>query len=181
MSKDKQSYVAVARFMRPHGVRGEILVHSYTMLADGLFSYENLSLEDGSNLILKRKGKYKNGFIVAIEGVNDRTEVEPYVNQDIYVERSALKPIEEQDEFYIVDLVGLEVRNEEGGAIGKVVSVDNYGAGDVVEVNFTESRNTELYLFTSDIFPIVRIDDGYIVCIPPEEIIVQDNERKSQE
>ena len=84
--------------------------------------------------------------------------------------RSALPPAD-RDEFYITDLIGLDVVSSDGRALGVVQAVHDYGAGASLEIS-QNSGPSLLIPFTASCVPTVDIDAGRIVAVPPDEIIV---------
>ena len=79
-------------------------------------------------------------------------------------------PPPSQDEFYYDDLIGLEAVDAAGAQVGRVVSLMNYGAGDVLEIASTQGGETLLLPFTKRVAPRIDFDAGRIVIEPPREI-----------
>jgi 16S rRNA processing protein RimM len=73
------------------------------------------------------------GAVARIEGIADRSAAEALRGSLVEVERSALPPLEE-GEYYHADLIGLACFDREGRELGSVVAVENFGAGDLLEV-----------------------------------------------
>lgn len=74
-----------------------------------------------------------NGSIARFDGVIDRNAAEQLRGTQLTVARDALPPLGE-GEYYYFDLIGLPVVSTEGAALGHVVAVENFGAGDVLEI-----------------------------------------------
>ncbi len=124
---DPASPVTLAAVVGAHGVAGEVRLKVF---ADDLGAHK--SFNDGAlTLVSLRHGN--NGAIARIAEVKTREAAEALRGTTLTVPRSALPPLEE-GEYYHVDLLDLPVEDEAGTPIGRVVAIDNYGAGDVLEI-----------------------------------------------
>ena len=72
------------------------------------------------------------------------------------------------DEFYHTDLIGLEVCDTGGTVLGTVRSVQNLGAGDLLEISGPGLKSTVLLPFTKEAVPTVDLGQGRIIADPPE-------------
>ena len=113
----------------------------------------------------------KDHLIVHFLGINTRNEAENIKGLKLYVNENVLPPTVE-DEFYYSQLVGLQVESIEGIVYGKVITVQNFGAGDLLEVSITEQQQV-LIPFTKEIVPIVDVNAGFVKISPPEGLLVQ--------
>ena len=91
-----------------------------------------------------------------------------------------LLPILEEDEFYYTDLVGLSVKNINGKLMGIVRLVDNYGAGEVMEVDLLDG-GTEMYKVCKEVVREIDLKKGCIIIDPPNELFAQKNENKNED
>ena len=82
--------------------------------------------------------------------------------------RSAL-PAPDEDEFYLADLIGLQARTPEGEVLGVIKAVPNFGAGDMLEIEPASGGQSWYLPFTRECAPEVRIGEGYVVVVRPEE------------
>src|SRR6185295_16434454 len=105
--------------------------------------------------------------VIAFEGVADRNAAEALKGTELFVDRAAL-PSTDDDEFYHADLIGLEVQDSEGRVLGKVISLHNFGASDVLEFSRPDGDNV-LMAFTKETAPVVNIAGGFIVVAVPED------------
>jgi 16S rRNA processing protein RimM len=146
-----------------HGLRGEVLIKSYTAAPEDIAAYGPLSDETGARAfsvkVLRVTAK---GVVARLDGVADRTAAEALKGMRLYVERDKL-PDTGTNEYYHTDLIGLVAVSPEGTTIGEVVSLQNYGAGDLLEVRLSGSRETELVPFTSAFVIDVDIAGGHVV------------------
>ncbi len=125
--------VTLAVIIGAHGVTGEVRLKIF---AEDLKPYS--SFNDGK-LTLKSLRHGSNGAIARIAEVNDRNAAEALRGTELTVPRSALPPLAD-GEYYHADLIGLPVVSTTGEAIGKVVAIDNFGAGDVLEIEQLDKK-----------------------------------------
>lgn len=131
MSSDRP--VTLAAVIGAHGIAGEVRLKIF---ADDLASYK--SFNNGA-LTLKSLRAGSNGAIARFAEVSDRSAAEALRGTQLTVPRSALAPLED-GEYYHVDLLGLPAVSDAGDALGKVVAIDNYGAGDVLEIERPDGK-----------------------------------------
>ena len=149
--------VALAAVAGAHGVKGEVRLKLFTDSAAGLAPYEKVYVDGTERRLLNVRDGGK-AAIARFEGVADRSAAEALRGSLVEVDRSALPPLEE-GEYYHSDLVGLECVDREGQSVGTVSAVENFGAGDLLEIVLTNGRKS-LIPFRDD---IADIDDGRIV------------------
>jgi 16S rRNA processing protein RimM len=155
---------------RPHGVRGLLHVHSYTADPTALPSYGVLDDNSGRRFRLRWKSEGIAELFQIIEGkrvpVTTREAAQALVNTRLYVPRTKLPPVEE-DEFYLADLIGLEAVDANGKSLGRIGTVHDYGAGTSLEIG------PLLIPFTRACVPVVDLEAGRVTIVPPDEIIVE--------
>jgi 16S rRNA processing protein RimM len=100
--------------------------------------------------------------------VHDRNAAEQLTNLKLFVPRERLAP-PAADEFYHADLIGLSAVTAEGAAIGTVVAVHDFGAGDILELRPAAGGTTIMLPFTDAFVPDVDIAGGRITVVPPED------------
>ncbi len=167
MAADK---ILVGRFGAPHGVRGELRLQSFTGDPRVIASYGSLQAADGRRFTLAGVRLVKDNMLVTrVAGIADRDAAAALTNLELYVERAAL-PAPDEEEFYVVDLVGLTVLDDEGTALGVVVDVPNYGGGDLLEVRPVIGGETLLFPFTKAVVPAIDFAARTIVVVRPDEI-----------
>lgn len=125
MSSDQP--VTLAVIVGAHGVTGEVRLKVF---AEDLSTHRRFN---GGALTLKSLRDGPNGAIARFAEVADRNAAEALRGTELSVPRSALPPLGE-GEYYHVDLIGLPAVSDAGEALGKVVAIDNFGAGDVLEI-----------------------------------------------
>jgi len=153
-----------------HGVRGAVTVKSFTAVPEDLVAYGPLTDATGRRRFrLRLTGRSRGSLVVAVEGVGDRDAAEALRGTQLFVRRAALPPPEEEDSYYYSDLLGLRVETLSGKVLGKVVAIDDHGAGDVLTVR--GSSGADLLLpFTKGVVPTVDLDSGVLVVDPPREV-----------
>lgn len=156
-----------------HGIRGQVKIKSFTADPQALFDYGTLSDSHGHpRYQLKPAGVSGKTLLAAIDGVTTREAAEALKGFKLYLNRDAL-PEPKEDEFYIEDLIGLTAVSPDGAAFGKITAIENYGAGDLIEIT-TPDGETELFAFTHEIFPEIDVAAGRAVIELPE--IIEDEE-----
>ena len=151
-----------------HGVRGEVRLRSFTSEPGAITAYGPLETEDGRILEIETLRPAKDHFVAKIAGVEDRNAAARLANVKLYVPRERLPEPDEADEFYYADLIGLAVVDTTGQALGTVMAVHNFGAGDLIEVRPSAGGNTELVPFDALNVPAVDVASGRIVVDPPQ-------------
>lgn len=152
----------------PHGVKGELRLKSFTADPLAIADYGPLTDSDGKTLLLTKVRLIKDDMLVAkFDGINDRDAAAKLTRREVYVLRSQLPPPEE-DEFYFSDLIGLHAKTIAGDAFGTIVAVENFGAGDLIEIEKPDGTRT-LLPFTKAVVPHVDIAGREVTIDPPLE------------
>jgi 16S rRNA processing protein RimM len=99
--------------------------------------------------------------IARFEGISDRSDAEALRGQLVEIDRDKLPPLED-GEYYHADLVGLACIDEDGQSLGIVLTVENFGAGDLLEVERPDGKRS-LIPFRD---PVARLDRGQIILDP---------------
>jgi 16S rRNA processing protein RimM len=149
--------VTLAAVIGAHGVTGEVRLKLFT--AD-LAAYPTLDAA-GRTLTLKTVRPGANGHVARFAEIADRTAAEALRGTALTVPRAALPPLDE-GEYYHADLIGLPCVSSEGGALGTVVAIENFGAGDLLEIARADGKKA-LIPFRPGLADLV---DGRIVADP---------------
>lgn len=123
--------VTLAAVTGAHGVTGEVRLKLFGEGWEGLKAYP--AFNDGALRVEKLRSDNKGGAIARFAGIADRNAAEALRGTALTVPRSALPPLSE-GEYYHADLIGLAAVSDEGEPLGTVVAVENFGAGDVLEI-----------------------------------------------
>lgn len=132
MSVERDRPVVLAAVIGAHGVTGELRLKLFGEGFDSLKRYKSFDA-GGRTLTLKTVRDGPNGAVARFAEVSDRNAAEALRGTELTVPRSALPPLEE-GEYYHVDLIGLPCVTDAGDVIGTVVTVENFGAGDILEI-----------------------------------------------
>ncbi|MFA7585898.1 MAG: ribosome maturation factor RimM [Novosphingobium sp.] len=123
--------VTLAAIVGAHGVAGEVRLKLFGEGVDALKRYR--AFNNDALAVEKLRDDGKGGAIARFAGIADRTAAEKLRGTALTVPRSDLPPLGE-GEYYHADLVGLPAVSTDGEALGTVIAVENYGAGDVLEI-----------------------------------------------
>ena len=158
-------------FGAPQGVRGEIRVKSLTGEPSAIGAYGPLTNKGRTRMFaFESLRPLKDDLLVArVTGILSREAAEAFKGVEIFARRDQL-PAPDEDEFYYEDLVGLEAVDAAGGPIGRVVSLMNHGAGDVLEIVPADGGETLLLPFTKSVAPRIDFAAGRFVIEPPREV-----------
>ena len=159
----------VAQIGGAHGVRGEVRITTFTADPMALASYKALVRQDGSPAVVIASARpAKAGLVARLKGVDDRDAAEGLRGLKLFISRAVLPPPEE-DEFYLADLIGLAVETAAGELMGKVKAVQDFGAGDLLEIQPPQGASWWLP-FTREAVPEVRIGEGKLIAVRPDEV-----------
>jgi 16S rRNA processing protein RimM len=161
--------ILVGRVAGAFGIKGEVRITSFTGEPLALVDYKTLLREDGSPGLTLSGGRVAKGGVVArAREIETREQAEAARGLRLYIPRALLPPVEDEDEFYIADLVGLTVVSPDGAPLGRVRSVRDFGAGDLLEIEPPAGESWWLP-FTKDAVPEVSMAERRIVGVKPDE------------
>lgn len=163
--------ICVGSIAGSYGVRGEVRLKSFCAVPEDIEAYSPLTDETGQKrypVVLTRA--IKNGFAARLGGIETKEDADALNGLRLYARREQLPSLPD-DEFYHTDLIGLEVYDTGGTLLGKVKSVQNHGATDLLELHGPGLKSTVLLPFTLDAVPTVDLEAGRIVADPPEGLI----------
>lgn len=149
------------------GVRGEVRLKSYCAVPEDIGTYSPLLSEDGSqSYSIALIGSIPNGFSARIDGIETKEQADGLRNLRLFARRDQLPSLPD-DEYYHADLIGLTVLDTGGTTVGKVKTVLNHGAGDLLEIHGPDLKDSVLLPFTKAIVPTVDLASGRIIVDPP--------------
>jgi len=160
--------ILVGRVSGAFGVRGELRIATYTEDPVTLTRFRALTRQDGSPALTVQAARVvKDGVVARCAGVDTKEAADALRGLRLYVPRAAL-PEPDEDEFYLADLIGLPVRHvATDELLGKIKSVQNFGADDLLEIDPALGGQTWYLPFTRAAVPEVRIADGLVLADPP--------------
>jgi 16S rRNA processing protein RimM len=154
--------IVVGALKGAHGVRGEVRVKSFTADPEDLFNYGPLTDEAGRVVLTPLSARPGNDhFIVKAREQKQKEEWDALKGTLLHVERAQL-PSADEGEFYIEDLVGLEVCSVGDVAEGRIKSVQNFGADDLLEIHLITGGGTVFVPFTQADVPEVDLNAGRV-------------------
>lgn len=124
--------VTLAAIIGAHGVTGEVRLKLFGDGPDSLRRHKTLHAA-GRTLTLKSVRPGPNGAVARFAELTNRNDAEALRGTELTVPRSALPALEE-GEYYHVDLIGMPCISDAGEPLGQVIAVENFGAGDILEI-----------------------------------------------
>jgi 16S rRNA processing protein RimM len=152
--------VALAAVAGAHGVKGEVRLKLFSDSVASLASHQNVYVGGAERRLLNVRDGGKTA-VARFEGVGDRSAAEALRGSLVEVDRAALPPLEE-GEYYHADLIGLACLDRDGNEIGTVAAVENFGAGDLLEIELPNGRRS-LIPFRDG---IADLEDGRVLVDP---------------
>jgi 16S rRNA processing protein RimM len=162
-----RSLILMGVIGKPHGVRGAVHVHAYT---ENPASLADFALRDQRGRTIDLAWITEGVARITLHEptgkqiVADRDAAAKLVNLQLFVERSALPPADD-DEFYLADLIGLAAIGADGTTHGTITAVHDYGAGASLEL-----EDGSLLPFTRAVVPEIDLAAKRAIVVPPIEI-----------
>ena len=173
--------ITIAKITSVYGIKGLVKLVSFTENPKDFVKYST-KLFDIKNKIIDKKiinqipSKDDNFFVVKIEGINNRNQADLLKNTELFIKRDDLLNAQE-NEFYYVDLIGMDVFDLAKEKIGKVVAVNDFGAGGVIDIKFDDDsiNMIENFSFTDHNFPEVNMKEGFLLLNTLDIVEVNNN------
>jgi 16S rRNA processing protein RimM len=165
--------LVIGQIVRPHGVRGEVVVEVTTdepasrYLAGAALVTDPVAT---GPLTIESVRPHQGRLIVAFDGVLDREGAEALRGVRLCVDSADLPPPEDPDEYHDFQLVGLAAVDEAGTALGEVVGVEHGPAADLLVLGRPDGRRS-LVPFVRAIVPTVDLAARRVVLTPPEGLL----------
>jgi 16S rRNA processing protein RimM len=157
--------IVMGRFGAPHGVLGWIRIISHCRPPEQIFKYPNwyiqTSLGEWLELDKRDTQKWSKKLLIKPIGVQNRSEIEHLVNQDIAILRHDLPKVKNQ--YYWADLTGCKVESINGLDFGNVVSLMETGANDVLICKDKDGQEHLIPFKTPEVIKTVDIEQKYIL------------------
>ena len=177
---DTGELVCVGVVTGARGIKGDVRIKSFTADPEDLGTYRPITDKSGSRIFeVKVTGAAKGQLVARIKGINDRTAAEQLKGAELYVPWDTL-PAPEEDEFYFRDLIGLRAELEDGSDFGTITAVENFGAGDVLEISGSVKGGI-MVPFTKDVVPVVDLEGQRVVINPPDGLLEPPDEEAKGE
>ncbi len=129
--------VCLGKIVGAHGVKGLVKVLPFgddPLLIETLGPAYTSETGPGTLSIAMKNSAGNKYWLAAVDGVTERNGAEALRGTELYVPRESLPKIENENSFYFSDLVGIKALNDAGKEIGEIIAVQNFGAGDLLEI-----------------------------------------------
>ena len=155
--------VTLAAVAGAHGITGEVRLKLFAQGLDSISAHKVFTA-GGRTLTLKSIRPDKIGAVARFAEISDRTQAEQLRGTLLAVPRDSLPPLAE-GEYYHADIIGLPVVTTEGEAIGTVTAIENFNAGDILEITYPDGK-TVMVPFRAPAVPevgaTVVVDAGWL-------------------
>jgi|TARA_B100001750_G_C15342486_1_gene512980 16S rRNA processing protein RimM len=162
MEDDKKIYLG--KITGVHGIKGWLKIQSFSSPPENILNYPQwiINNQGEEDLYSIEKGrKQNNKIVVKLENINDRNTAEALINSKIQILRSDLPKLSNEN-YYWSDLVGLNVLNSEEKMIGKIESLIETGANDVMVINSSKNKRILIPFVMHEIVKEVNIELSYV-------------------
>ncbi len=151
--------VALAAVAGAHGIKGEVRLKLFADSVASLAAHDQLYVGgELRRLLAVRDGKAP---VAKFDGIADRNAAEGLRGLLVEIDRAALPPLDD-GEYYHADLIGLTCFSDSGETIGSVVGVENYGAGDLLDIELVDGGRAMIPFRD----PVSRLEEARIVLDP---------------
>ena len=160
--------IVIGKIVAPHGVRGDIRILPLTDKPEQFLDLDYLLLPDGKSLTVRSARFHKNMVLVSTKEINNMNEAELLRNKDVSVKFEDLPELEE-GEFYVADLIGLDVVDEAGKKIGTFKDCQSTGVNDYYIVAVPGAKDILIPALKQYVKEI-SLEKKQIVVIVPEMV-----------
>ncbi|HEV7260703.1 MAG TPA: ribosome maturation factor RimM [Bosea sp. (in: a-proteobacteria)] len=150
-----------------HGIKGEVRIKTFTGDPLAIADYGPLSDDKGRRFEIADVRPAKEVVVARLKGVTSREAAESLNGVQLFVARDQIPEPDDEDEFLQADLIGCAVIGPDGATLGTVTAVENYGAGDLLDIALPDGRSV-LMPFTKAFAPRIDISGRRIEAVPPE-------------
>jgi 16S rRNA processing protein RimM len=165
-----RDWVCVAVVAGAHGLRGALKLRCFTDRPEDVVAYGPVFDRHGEPLFeLEVIGAARGGVLARAPGIDDRDAAEALRGTELFVPRFALPELA-PDEYYYSDLEGMDALRPDGSRLGVVHTVENFGAGDLIEVRADDGQRISLP-FTRETVPTIDLQRRRLVVEPPEDLV----------
>lgn len=166
-----EARVLVGVVVAAHGIRGDVRIQSYCEEPADIAAYGPVSDQTGKRgWTIGVSGVVRGNLVARLDGVTDRNAADALRGVRLYVPKSAL-PATADGEWYHADLIGLAARGVDGTDYGKVLAVEDFGGGTLLELSRGPDGKPFLMPFTEAAVPVVDVAGGAVTVDPPEGLL----------
>lgn len=158
----ENNLIYIAKITKPHGIRGQAKLISYAAPPENIFNYPCLYDIDLKEYKIKNNGQKDNIFVISFNQNTSRNHTEEIVGTELYITKEMLSPAGE-DEYYNRYLEGLSVIDKDDKLHGHVLEIHNFGAGDIIEMQILNKKDTIFLPFNKEFISEVNLDKKHLV------------------
>ncbi len=150
----------VGKVLKPRGLKGELKVSIITSFPEHFKELQTLFIQNGQQWesFQVEQVRFSDKFVyLRFNGIQTVEQAALLRNKELYIEAEQLQDLKE-DEYYIHDLIGLNVFNEQDQLLGKITNVENFGGNDVYELESTQG-DRHLIPAIRDVVKIVDLEN----------------------
>ena len=160
-SNKRDDQIRIGKIVAAHGIRGVVKVFSYAESAQCYTEQETLLLVDPKGAEHRYKAlwakPHKNSLRMALEGVDTRNDAEALVGSTVWISKAGLPALDE-DTYYWIDLIGMEVYGPDGEYLGRLTEIIETGANDVYVVKTPEGYPVKEILLPAIASVVIEVD-----------------------
>lgn len=159
----REGFFCVAVIVNAHGIKGEVMLKSFTEVPEDFTNYGDLVDAHGSSFVFTHVRAASKGLIARIQGISNRNDAEALRHSYIYASEDE-RPQLNNDDAYLDDLIGMPVEREDGSVFGTIKGHFDNGAQLVLVIKHPESGQKDILIpFIEDMIDAVDHDEGVIV------------------
>lgn len=165
--------ISIGKVLNFHGIKGEVKVGYTKGKEDRLENirsvYININGEDRLYTIETLRF-HKQNALIKFKEINSINEVETIKGLDIKISRADANNSLKEDEFFISDLIGLQVINSDEEKIGEIINIGSNGVAEILEIK-DGNEKTHLVPFVKELVPFVSLKDKVVIINDIEGLI----------
>ena len=169
----RSTLIPIFKILREHALAGEVKALVHSDQPKNLLDYKNVVSEDGRHNLVVEKVRIvpgQNHVVIKFAGIEHINDLPAFLGKTFCITNQQLKDVElsedDDEAFYIKDLIGLNVFDIEDivktNPIGKVLAVDNFGAGSILTIEMTDETDVMLP-FIDSFFPTVDLKERFMI------------------
>ncbi len=161
----------MAEIVGAHGIRGLVKLKIFSDDPEAIVDYAPLcDAAQKRTFEINELTLHGNIWLAELDGVTDRTMAEKLRGTKLYASRDQLPDIKSDNTYYHADLIGLAAEYPDGRPLGKIISIANFGAGDLLEIK--PLKGSSFYVpFTHAVVPKVDIAAKKVTVDPPPGLL----------
>lgn len=158
---ENKRYLESGKIVNTHGIKGELKVYPWCDSPEFLLDFDRIFIDEVSHTVLSMR-VHKNMLIMQLEGISDINDARRYINKVVFIDRHDAQL--EDGAFFIQDIIGFPVFDENGIQLGILREVLSKPAGDIyVVAQSAEDKNERLIPAVPEFIKKVDLERGQIV------------------